>query len=254
MVPGELQETAECHHRHRRRRRFGTKKIGENMETMTKSYHNTRTAGPNTTVKDANFQKQGRGKKTDKEYREKTATQTKVAGPKRIGENPLRQKFVAIRNLAQGAKCGIKGELKLTGGSAKSPMTIKCGKCSFVKEKEEAEEEVRRALQAVQTESAKSPVQRETNTVDMRVSNTSCEINRVSQIEKKMEELEARFITNERKVIMLEAKVRAQEEENKILRENQSENLKNEETANTTATTEITSTAETLEERDAQDP
>ncbi len=58
------------------------------------------------------------------------------------------------------------------------------GKCSFVKEKEEAEEEVRRALQAVQTEGAKSPVQRETNTVDMRVSNTSCEINRVSQIEK----------------------------------------------------------------------
>ncbi len=84
MVLGELQETAERHHRHRRRRRFGTKKIGKLMETMSTSYHNTKTAGPSTAVKDSNIQKQGTRKKTDKVYREKSATQTRATGPKQV--------------------------------------------------------------------------------------------------------------------------------------------------------------------------
>ncbi len=41
----------------------------------------------------------------------------------------------------------------------------------------------------------------------MKVSNTSCEINGVTQMGKKIDKLEAKLITNERKVIMLEAKV-----------------------------------------------
>ncbi len=53
--------------------------------------------------------------------------------PQREGENPLRQQFVRIRNVAKCPKCAVKGALKLTGGSVSAPLSLKCGKCFMVK-------------------------------------------------------------------------------------------------------------------------
>ncbi len=43
----------------------------------------------------------------------------KAAEPQRVGENPIRKKFIGIRNIAECPKCTVKGKLRLTGGSSK---------------------------------------------------------------------------------------------------------------------------------------
>lgn len=57
----------------------------------------------------------------------------------RVGENPLRQQFVHLRNMAKCRMCAVQGAMKLTEGCVSAPSSLKCGKYSMVKERREAE-------------------------------------------------------------------------------------------------------------------
>ncbi len=60
--------------------------------------------------------------------------------PQRVGEQPIPAKTsLVFETIAECPRCEAKGKLRLTGGSAKAPLILKCGNCSLSKEKREAE-------------------------------------------------------------------------------------------------------------------
>ncbi len=59
-----------------------------------------------------------------------------------------------IRNVAECPKCEVKGAMKLTGGSIKVPLTIKCGKCDMEKVRKEAKSVIRNILKGFQMTAA----------------------------------------------------------------------------------------------------
>ncbi len=145
--------------------------------------------------------------------------------PRKVGDNPLRQQFVTIRNVAECPKCEIKGMLKLTGRSLKVPMLLKCGRCDFLKGNGKAEEAVAEIIELNLRNRCKKAEENNEGTVDESHGNSCCHetTKRLTNMEKRIVDLETMVTSSSRKVLMLEAKVRALEEENRSLKGNESE-------------------------------
>ncbi len=129
-----------------------------------------------------------------------------------------------IRNVAKCPKCAVKGDLKLTGGSVSASLSLICGKCFMVKGRREAE--------AIEFGILKNPMHNVNTAVGVHEHAVVAQdtnrhgkyvlekaIKMIENAEKRIMELEETAKNSSNMMTVLEAKVRALEEENRILRE-----------------------------------
>ncbi len=127
--------------------------------------------------------------------------------PRKVGDNILRQKFVGIRNVAECPKWEVKGALKLTGGSIKVPLTIKCGKFDIEKVRKEAESVIRNILKGFQMTGAgqKHEQERQVEFSQERYSNIiQISTKRMESMGKRIKELEEKAQASSKIVTILD--------------------------------------------------